>query len=325
MNDNENISDAEFEGIVYAARISCPTSLPIGVTQDVWKHGFIAGAKAAYLRHIDPISAEPAKESQPDAFCQMLIKARIAKGLSIRDAEDGAHIPHGYLAQLEAGKYNQPSARALYNLAKLYETELKPLLVAGGLIVKKDAAVNQPSVKPESEESQSRWVPALSGEGKQINIQVGDKIKIYGKVVEVEGFYGSYNAGLEKWETIILTTKRGDPFERSIDVIEVDAECPFKSPYSQPSPAVEGETVDLKPDERHWTELEHAQGQNAFAAKIIESKDKELDDLQSQLSAAQTEAREYRQMLEDIKLSYFGIDIGKLLRKYSSKENTTEQ
>lgn len=81
---------------------------------------------------------EPSEQSQPDAFCQMLIKAREAKGLSITDAENGANIPHGYLAQLEAGKYNQPSAHALYNLAKLYEIELKPLLVAGGLIVKKD-------------------------------------------------------------------------------------------------------------------------------------------------------------------------------------------
>lgn len=69
-------------------------------------------------------------------FCEMLIKAREDKGLTIRDAEDGAGIPHGYLANLEAGQYNQPSAHVLYNLAKLYEVELKPLLIAGGLIIK---------------------------------------------------------------------------------------------------------------------------------------------------------------------------------------------
>jgi transcriptional regulator with XRE-family HTH domain len=70
-------------------------------------------------------------------FCQMLIKAREDKGLSVRQAEDDAGIPHGYLENLEAGKYNQPSTHALYKLAMLYEIELKPLLVAGGLIIKK--------------------------------------------------------------------------------------------------------------------------------------------------------------------------------------------
>lgn len=71
------------------------------------------------------------------AFCQMLVKAREDKGLSIADAEDGAGIPRGYLVNLEAGKYNQPSAHALYKLANLYGIDLKPLLVVGGLIVKK--------------------------------------------------------------------------------------------------------------------------------------------------------------------------------------------
>lgn len=70
-------------------------------------------------------------------FCEMLIKAREDKGLTIREAEDGAGIPHGYLCNLEAGKFNQPSAHTLYNLAKLYNIDLKPLLVAGGIIIKK--------------------------------------------------------------------------------------------------------------------------------------------------------------------------------------------
>jgi transcriptional regulator with XRE-family HTH domain len=68
-------------------------------------------------------------------FCQMLIEARESKGLTVRDAEDGAHIPHGYLSLLEEGKHKQPSAHALYYLAKLYEIDLKPLLIAGGLII----------------------------------------------------------------------------------------------------------------------------------------------------------------------------------------------
>lgn len=89
------------------------------------------------------------KRKEPDNFCQLLIKARQAKGLSIADAEDRAHIPHGYLAHLEAGNYNQPSAHALYYLAKLYDIELKPLLVAGGVIVKRGQESSPPSVEAE--------------------------------------------------------------------------------------------------------------------------------------------------------------------------------
>ncbi len=77
------------------------------------------------------------KNGHSPGFCGMLKKAREDKGLSIRDAEDGAGIPHGYLEHLEAGKYGQPSAHALWKLAKLYEVDLKPILIAGGLIIKK--------------------------------------------------------------------------------------------------------------------------------------------------------------------------------------------
>ncbi len=56
-------------------------------------------------------------------------------------------------------------------------------------------------------------------------IKAGSKIKLYGEEKTVLGFYGCYNEGLERWETIILTDKRGDPFERSIDVIEIPIEA----------------------------------------------------------------------------------------------------
>lgn len=55
----------------------------------------------------------------------------------------------------------------------------------------------------------------------ELNIKPGQKIKLYGEETIVEGFYPSYNDALERWETIILTEGRGDPFERSLDVIEV--------------------------------------------------------------------------------------------------------
>lgn len=78
-----------------------------------------------------------------------------------------------------------------------------------------------------------KWTPALKVDQFSDNdtIRPGDKIKIYGKETTVTGFYGTYNDGLEKWETIILTEGRGDPFERSIDVIEVQKQYPpVKSP-----------------------------------------------------------------------------------------------
>lgn len=102
-----------------------------------------------------------------------------------------------------------------------------------------------------------KWISALLLKHSDIDIQVGDRIRIYNKETTVEGFFGSYNEGLERWETIIMTTKRGDPFERSLDVIEVDENKEYRSPYaeSKPPPVIEigeqkGEKNDsvIKPD-----------------------------------------------------------------------------
>ena len=51
----------------------------------------------------------------------------------------------------------------------------------------------------------------------------GDKIKLYGKITTVTGFEVYWNDALEPpiYEIILLTTGRGDPFKRSLDVIEV--------------------------------------------------------------------------------------------------------
>lgn len=62
------------------------------------------------------------------------------------------------------------------------------------------------------------------------HIKTGHKIKLYGKETTVMGFYASYNEGLEKWETIILTEGRGDPFERSLADIEVLEDQPDEAP-----------------------------------------------------------------------------------------------
>lgn len=74
-------------------------------------------------------------------------------------------------------------------------------------------------------------------------IIIGSKIKLYGKETTVTGFYGAYNEGLEKWETIILTEGRGDPFERSVDQIEIDIDSDdsILSASQSPCPDLERE------------------------------------------------------------------------------------
>lgn len=66
------------------------------------------------------------------------------------------------------------------------------------------------------------------------NIKPGHIIKLYGKETIVKGFHASYNDALGRWETIILTEGRGDPFERSLADIEVLEDQPDESPAEQP-------------------------------------------------------------------------------------------
>ena len=54
-------------------------------------------------------------------------------------------------------------------------------------------------------------------------LQIGDKIKLYGKETTVTGFEANWNDALEppRYEIILLTIGRGDPFYRSLDSIEL--------------------------------------------------------------------------------------------------------
>lgn len=52
-------------------------------------------------------------------------------------------------------------------------------------------------------------------------LEKGDEIKLYGKKTIVEGFTASWNEAFNEYEIILLTTGRGDPFRRSLDVIEL--------------------------------------------------------------------------------------------------------
>jgi hypothetical protein len=53
------------------------------------------------------------------------------------------------------------------------------------------------------------------------NIEIGDKIKLYGRITTVVGFNVLWNDDLEDYEIILLTTGRGDPFKRSLKQIEL--------------------------------------------------------------------------------------------------------
>jgi len=52
-------------------------------------------------------------------------------------------------------------------------------------------------------------------------LEVGDKIKLYGKETIVTGFKVNWNDALDQHEIILLTTGRGDPFYRSLANIEI--------------------------------------------------------------------------------------------------------
>lgn len=80
-------------------------------------------------------------------------------------------------------------------------------------------------------------------------IQAGHKIKLYGKETIVKGFHVSYNDALGKWETIMLTEGRGDPFERSLDALEVLPDQPFylQQPAQHPGKSVWVKATDRLP------------------------------------------------------------------------------
>lgn len=68
---------------------------------------------------------------------------------------------------------------------------------------------------------EKKYIKALEVNDFDHQLYPGDSIKIYGEETTIIGFSAQYNDGLEKWETIIHTIGRGDPFERTLPDIEV--------------------------------------------------------------------------------------------------------
>ncbi len=102
--------------------------------------------------------------------------------------------------------------------------------------------LKQSGIKVATVYENAKWVKATelkTQDEKDILIAVGNKIKIYGQETTVKGFYLDYNDGFEdiegkgRWEVIILTEGRGDPFERSLENIEVTADQDYIAPHQQ--------------------------------------------------------------------------------------------
>lgn len=100
------------------------------------------------------------------------------------------------------------------------------------------------------------------------DIKPGHTIKLYGEETIVKGFHVSYNDALGRWETIILTEGRGDPFERTLADIEVLEDQPDESPsrvgkadhpiqlYQQHKESKEGNKErEVAIDEKHISEM----------------------------------------------------------------------
>lgn len=68
---------------------------------------------------------------------------------------------------------------------------------------------------------EKKYIKALEVSDFDHQLYQGDSIKIYGEETTITGFSAQYNDALEKWETIIYTVGRGDPFERTLPDIEV--------------------------------------------------------------------------------------------------------
>lgn len=76
----------------------------------------------------------------------------------------------------------------------------------------------------ESFEKKNAYIRKLEAKLKECELprlEKGDKIKLYGKETTVVGFTASYNDALNKYEIILLTTGRSDPFYRTLDQIEL--------------------------------------------------------------------------------------------------------
>src|ERR1700755_3061523 len=62
-----------------------------------------------------------------------LKKARVDRGLTLRDVERRSGIKSGHLSQIETGTIAQPEISMLWELAAIYELDFAELLRAAGL------------------------------------------------------------------------------------------------------------------------------------------------------------------------------------------------
>ena len=70
-----------------------------------------------------------------DTLGQVLQRARLEHGLSLRDVEGRTEIKSGHLSQIETGTIARPDMAILWDLAGLYALDFGRLLAVAGLTV----------------------------------------------------------------------------------------------------------------------------------------------------------------------------------------------
>lgn len=73
----------------------------------------------------------------------ILKEAREIRRLSLREVEVQSGISNAYLSQLENDKIKKPSANTLYKLAELFNITFDDLMVAAGIVERKDEQKKQ--------------------------------------------------------------------------------------------------------------------------------------------------------------------------------------
>lgn len=78
----------------------------------------------------------------------LLVHARRAKGVSLRDVEKETDISNAYISQLEAGSIKEPSPHKLYTLAEYYGLKYQSLMQLAGYAADTSGGIKE--VKPSS-------------------------------------------------------------------------------------------------------------------------------------------------------------------------------
>jgi transcriptional regulator with XRE-family HTH domain len=79
---------------------------------------------------------------RPRELGSLLVDLRTAKGLSLRQVEEGTGkaVSNAYLSQLENGRIKKPSPNVLHSLSAVYSVSYETLMERAGYLLPGDAA-----------------------------------------------------------------------------------------------------------------------------------------------------------------------------------------